>query len=432
MLVDTDEWEAERRQETKESTKPYICIWPCAIRYLLEMSSKPDVLDSWATLRLAAAQVAEEDQLEGSMGLLQAADEVAALLDLPSPLRSKKHDRLNDTESSALDRTTHSLSLSESQVNTNLIHNDADHLLRSMNIEPKEISSLKPTAAHSVAFDDVNALLHMSDKAERGGLAEASDGGSDHDGHQRMELRTQRSKTSSQRGREHYLQRLRGSRQSQTAASTHSGISRGAMSVSSQMSQLSRRLSRLSPERLERLCQNDTQRQLLSAMYVLQSGSTTDRQSTSADSRRRHDQSSRSRTETLSQPRSREALHRTERDQRFLLFEEAQECHFIPNHARREREKRRKEKADGYDSDDNSEARAKQQGDAFFAFLARQEGEERKRREEAKYEQKKLDYDARQNKRACPNCGALQTYDDVRPRHLVHHLFKSNLGRGSA
>lgn len=396
------------------------------------MSSKPEVLDSWATLRLAAAQVAEEDQLEGSMGLLQAADEVAALLDLPSPLRNKKHDRLNDTESSALDRTTHSLSLSESQVNTNLIHNDADHLLRSMNIEPKEVSSLKPTVAHSVAFDDVNALLHISDKSERGGLAEDSHGGSGNDDHKGMETKTSRSKTTTQRGREHYLQRLRGSRQSQTAASTHSGISRGAMSVSSQISHLSRRLSRLSPERLERLCQNDTQRQLLSTMYVLQSGSTTDRPSSSVESRRTLDQSSRSRTEALSQPRSREAPHRNEREQRFLLFEEAQECHFIPNHARREREKRRKEQADRYDSDDNSEARAKQQGDAFFAFLARQEGEERKRREEAKYEQKKLDYDARHNKRACPNCGALQTYDDVRHLQHVHHLNESNVGTGSS
>lgn len=104
------------------------------------------VLDSWETLRLAAAQVEEEDQLEGSLGLLQAADEVAAILNLPSPLRNKKQpervpDKLITANESMMDRTTHSLSLSESQIQTALVHSDADHILRDMKIEPKPITS---------------------------------------------------------------------------------------------------------------------------------------------------------------------------------------------------------------------------------------------------------------------------------------------------
>lgn len=117
------------------------------------MSEKPNeaTLDSWATLRLAAAQVEEEDQLEGSMGMLQAADEVAALLNLPSPLRGKKPlqsaDRLGTTnDSNAFDRTTHSLSLSESQIQTVLVNNDADFLLRDMKISPR-VSA--PAPSHS-------------------------------------------------------------------------------------------------------------------------------------------------------------------------------------------------------------------------------------------------------------------------------------------
>lgn len=109
-------------------------------------------LDSWTTLRLAAAQVDEEDQLEGSMGLLQAADEVAAILNLPSPLRYKKQDerasdRLSSTNESNFDRTTHSLSLSESQIQTAIVHKDADQLLRDMKIDPKPIVS--HSAGHS-------------------------------------------------------------------------------------------------------------------------------------------------------------------------------------------------------------------------------------------------------------------------------------------
>jgi hypothetical protein len=51
---------------------------------------------------------------------------------------------------------------------------------------------------------------------------------------------------------------------------------------------------------------------------------------------------------------------------------------------------------------------------AFFAFLSRQEGEERKRREELKFLQKELDYNARLDKKVCPSCGAVQSYDEVR------------------
>lgn len=112
----------------------------------MNLKNEEQKVDSWATLRLAAAQVEEEDQLEGSMGLLQAADEVAAILNLPSPLRNKKPperaaDKLISTNESMMDRTTHSLSLSESQIQTALVHSDADHILRDMKIEPKPITS---------------------------------------------------------------------------------------------------------------------------------------------------------------------------------------------------------------------------------------------------------------------------------------------------
>jgi hypothetical protein len=77
---------------------------------------------------------------------------------------------------------------------------------------------------------------------------------------------------------------------------------------------------------------------------------------------------------------------------------------------------------DDHDEDDeyasSNQKRAKEQ--AFYAFLNRQEGEERARREELTYEQQRLDYVAKHlTHKICPNCSAKQSFDEVKEKRKL-------------
>lgn len=391
-----------------------------------------DTIDSWATLRMAAMQVAEEDKLEGSDGLLQAADEIAALTGLPSPLRRKMQEKFNFTSESidrsdkaTFDRTSNSLELSDSHVNVpkaqiqvgSTIDSDALQFLKDMDFTPKE----PQTVGGTVTFEDVDALMQM-------GGASPLDPSQHPDlftdmpkpRHSRSGPQIQQFQANNSKDRERYLQRVQSGRHSQRNSLATTSISRGALSVTSQQSRLSSALQRMPQEQARRLCKTDFQLGLLQSMHVLQ---TEDRSVKSKSSRK--DQSKtdlrqlRKLTDELARPRHCEPSAMDiamDPSLKFSTYDDYQHCSFKP-HAldKNKQQKKTKKKSNNYDSDDERDAKASA-ATAFYAFLSRQEGDERARREGLVYEQRKRDYDARVDKKQCPQCAAVQSYDEVREK----------------
>ena len=86
----------------------------------------------------------------------------------------------------------------------------------------------------------------------------------------------------------------------------------------------------------------------------------------------------------------------------------------MPNYKEQQRRKarqQRKRREEGNDDDEH-----KTQQDAQFAFINRQEAEERNRRDELQFQMGKADYDARVDKKRCPQCGAKQSYDEFKEK----------------
>ncbi|KAJ1419340.1 hypothetical protein B484DRAFT_453446 [Ochromonadaceae sp. CCMP2298] len=87
---------------------------------------------------------------------------------------------------------------------------------------------------------------------------------------------------------------------------------------------------------------------------------------------------------------------------RYSRFDDAKECTFRPRIHGKENKK----------SNDDDEHR----DDAGFAFINRQEAEERNRRDELEFQIGKAKYDALVNKKACPQCGQRQSYDEYKEK----------------
>lgn len=66
---------------------------------------------------------------------------------------------------------------------------------------------------------------------------------------------------------------------------------------------------------------------------------------------------------------------------------------------------------------DDSDGERKE--DSRYGFIQRQEAEERNRREELAFKQGRVDYDAKLNKKVCPNCLAKQSYDEVKEKRKL-------------
>lgn len=66
---------------------------------------------------------------------------------------------------------------------------------------------------------------------------------------------------------------------------------------------------------------------------------------------------------------------------------------------------------------DDSDGEKKE--DDRFAFIRRQEGDDKNRREELAFNQGRVDYDAKLNKKVCPNCLAKQSYDEVKEKRKI-------------
>lgn len=95
----------------------------------------------------------------------------------------------------------------------------------------------------------------------------------------------------------------------------------------------------------------------------------------------------------------------------YATYDDAKECTFQPRIAGKER----KQKKRGDDDEEKGEADR-------FAFINRQEAEERNRRDELQFRMGKADYDARVDKKTCPRCGAKQSYDEFKEKrkNCVH------------
>lgn len=104
---------------------------------------------------------------------------------------------------------------------------------------------------------------------------------------------------------------------------------------------------------------------------------------------------------------------RTDPTLAFATFDDAKECTFQP----RISGKARKLKKRGEEDEDEKE-REKDR----FAFINRQEAEERNRRDELQFQMGKADYDAKVDKKTCPRCGAKQSFDEFKEKrkNCVH------------
>lgn len=121
------------------------------------------------------------------------------------------------------------------------------------------------------------------------------------------------------------------------------------------------------------------------------------------------------------------------------LLEEAEHCTFKPslaaataggkgkgNHSNYNKQAKKSSKRtssnnnDSDDEDDLSPAQIKEKEKRRLEmFLLRQEGDERARRESLQYEQGRLNFESRLDRKQCPSCGAKQSYDEFKEKRKV-------------
>lgn len=95
----------------------------------------------------------------------------------------------------------------------------------------------------------------------------------------------------------------------------------------------------------------------------------------------------------------------------YTTFDDAKEATFRPNLGRR-KGSAKNQRGQQDDDDDRKE-------DIRFGFISRQEADARIRREELAFVQGRADYDAKLNKKVCPQCGAKQSYDEVKEKRKI-------------
>ena len=95
----------------------------------------------------------------------------------------------------------------------------------------------------------------------------------------------------------------------------------------------------------------------------------------------------------------------------YSTLADAKECYFHPRINGKEKKKSRGNRR-GRNDDDDEENRPEDK----FAFINRQEAEERNRRDELEFQIGKAKYDALVDKKACPQCGSKQSYDEFKEK----------------
>lgn len=204
------------------------------------------------------------------------------------------------------------------------------------------------------------------------------------------------------RRRDSYQHLIRAS--SQSRASTHSESSRKLRDEdtvpSTRLSKLAKLINRLdqahrsvdSESSLKRYFESTTQEQLCRSMMVISNPSSSMAESSQAS--RTSTKSLRHSIERLSRPKSAETV----KGKMYALLDDQKNCTFRPKTARaRSRE-------------------AAEEDSKKFDFLDRQEAMERTRKQQLEFNRGKAEYDARIDKRVCPQCGSKQSYDEVKEK----------------
>eukprot|EP01031_Cornospumella_fuschlensis_P027877 gene27877-33662_t len=353
---------------------------------------------SLSVLRAAANQVAQEEHQEGLDGMLKAADEIASERGLSSPLRRSPNRGENggkenlEISNGQNDRFS-PRAISSTKEPEEEAEIDALVLLKQMNIEPK-ISA-------TVGFaDDVQALLDHSEKA--------------------LETNSKNVPAPSNNTRISALrQRYRDKMGRLTTRSVNSSVTtlRG-MSLNSEPAEVAQLLSLADDkpygENIRRSFRTEIEEILFRSTYLIQRPQSAGRQSVgssgSLDSRKRYEKMRRAADRLSAAPRKEPAWQRSaDKTLQYLTLEEAQECTFRPHLRSSAQKKSSREHRD----DDGAKE------DPRFSFISRQEAEERNRREELQFKIGKLDYDALVDKKVCPQCGAKQSYDEVKEKRKL-------------
>ncbi|RYG68901.1 hypothetical protein EON64_04075 [archaeon] len=353
-----------------------------------------------SVLRAAANQIAQEEHQEGLDGMLKAADEIANERGLNSPLRRspnrgdafKENLEASNSNGAPIERFS-PRAASGATGSVDGAELDALMLLKQMNIEPK--------VSATVGFvDDVQALLDHSEKTlDKGKTMPAASNNT------RISAMRQRYKDK--------MGRL-------TTRSVHSSTStmRG-LSLTSEPAEVAQLLSLADDkpygESIRRSFRTEIEEILFRSTYLIQrphSGG--ERQSVdssgSRDSKKKYEKMRKSADRLSAVPRKEPAdwERSADRTLRYLTLEEAQECTFRP-HLRSAQKKNNREQRE----DDGAKE------DPRFSFISRQEAEERNRREELQFKMGKKDYDALVDKKVCPQCGAKQSYDEVKEKRKL-------------
>lgn len=393
--------------------------------------SQPNTL---SLLKSAASQIADEEKEDGLGGLLIAADQIAQEHGLSSPLRGKGSEKFDfDLSYSKDEQSMSSLQmnnisslagkLDESDRADTTLHRDTDAFLSSMKskVEPKiEPKVEPPKLSASVNFkqpeeDDVDALLNLAQKqgikiiepTKISPRISTSPEPSPRASPRPLTDRSQRSNRSSYSTKK-YLENI-SKFNSGLHPSMHSSAttlrSSSAISTPSKIALMLNSIRGESKDRIRSSFNTGFEEQLFRSMQVVTPLSARSLDSR-ADSRKKNRPSRdaiRESSERLSTPfhhgPSKEDI-RNDPTLKFLTFDDAKETTFTPM---------LKRKSKKGDPDDRPQ-------DNKYSFIARQEAEERSRRQDQLFQIGRLDYDAKIDKKTCPNCGNKQSYEEVKDK----------------
>jgi hypothetical protein len=389
-----------------------------------------EVSFSLQTLRDAANEAQFNDKLEIEEGMFYAADQIANEYGLKSPLRNKKMNMSDVFETSIGD-------------DAKVKNDDASSPHFSPQVEPKRQESPASILKDNVdalftdvgfipkqnlendLIDDVDALLKMHQKKEL--MIEKA---------KEIKNVVIETKKPNSKTKDRYLQRLKGNINQQNSLNA-SRSNNGQSSLQTAPSKISILLSLADDkewgEKIRRSFANPTEELLFRNMKKVstsrpgsarspgakssqpntKSSSRSGAQSVSGDTKSKLAyeamRRSTSRLSAPSQPGPSRIDTLIDPTLKYSTLSDAKECTFRPCIAGKAHAKK---KRGGEDDDGPKE-------DAKYGFISRQEAEERNRRENLTFEMGKAKYDALIDKKACPECGAKQSYDEVKEKRKV-------------
>ena len=376
------------------------------------------------SLRAAAKQVDQEMSFESSQRLLDASEEIAAELGFPSPTKALQERRRRQLETRPapvgdpevtpkppLERESPVERRERKDVGTETerevvgapetrVHPDAVLTPRA---ERKDSPLIAPERGDSKDTSPIRPIplkyseppLSKEVEAERRGVRRAE------------ELRYAREvsrelRPSGDLRKQQYLRMLKSSTLSRGSTSSESSRKlRDEETIPrTKLSKLAKLINRLdqtqrsvdSDSSLKQLFKSSTQEQLCRSMMVISNPNASIEKPSKAASK--STESLRSSVERLSRPKTAELRTR----ETYALLDDKANCTFRPKTAR---------KGSRLSAEEDSKA---------YGFLDRQEAMERSRRQQMEFNRGKAEYDAKIDKRVCPQCGAKQSYDEFKEK----------------